>query len=123
MDRGDKIPMYWPALLFVQALQDKFPIWADRQRNRQREKDINSRPRLEDLIADIQDEARQTATTSASDTAKALHISGIGRGDSTKRCDTCHSKYHVTKDCLHNNYERRKAWKDKTGKKWLTKEE
>ncbi|KAI0994487.1 hypothetical protein K3495_g13695, partial [Podosphaera aphanis] len=110
-------------MLFVQALQDKFPIWADRQRNRQREKDINSRPSLEDLIADIQDEARRTATTSMSDTTKALHISGKDRDNSSKRCDTCHSKYHVTKDCLHNNYERRKAWEDKTGKKWLTKEE
>lgn len=43
MDDGDKVPTYWPAMLFVPALQRKFPISADRQRNRQKEKDVEKK--------------------------------------------------------------------------------
>ncbi|RKF83146.1 Gag-Pol polyprotein [Golovinomyces cichoracearum] len=118
MDNDDKIPPYWPAMLFVNALHDKFPIWADRQRNRQRDKITINRPSLENLIADIHDEARRTNTILRSDTAKALLINGEDKyRNSAKRCDTCNSRHHVTKDCLHNNPEKRKAWEDKTGKK------
>ncbi|RKF60154.1 Gag-Pol polyprotein [Golovinomyces cichoracearum] len=118
MDNNDKIQSYWPAMLFVHALQDNFQILADRQRNRQRDNIIINRPSLEDLIADIHAEARRTTTILRSDTTKALLINGEDKyKNSAKRCDTCNSRYHVTKDCLHNNPEKRKAWENKTGKK------
>ncbi|KAI0999215.1 hypothetical protein K3495_g8985, partial [Podosphaera aphanis] len=128
MDEGEKIPSYWPAMLFVRALQNKFPIWADRQRNRQREKEVKKRPSLDDLIADIQDEARRSDRTDVnlemSETTKALNSQQKEpnrRPD--KKCGTCGSIFHKTHNCLHNNEEKRKAWEERTGKRWLSKEE
>ncbi|TQS37241.1 hypothetical protein Golomagni_02295 [Golovinomyces magnicellulatus] len=111
MDQGEKIPSYWPAMLFVNALQNKFPIWADRQRNRQREKNEINRPSLEDLIADIQDEARRDEEIgdklNKSDGTKALNLS-IENSRKGEKCKTC---------------EKHLAWEQRTGKKWLSKDE
>ncbi|KAI0990716.1 hypothetical protein K3495_g17471, partial [Podosphaera aphanis] len=52
MDSTEKIPTYWPAMLFVHALEKKFPVWTDRQRNLQRDKDVTKRPSLQELISD-----------------------------------------------------------------------
>ena len=67
-------------MLFVNSLQKKFPIWSDRQRNREREKDIDNRPSLDELIADILDESRcSDIKGSKSDTTKALYSSQKGK--------------------------------------------
>ncbi|KAI0998652.1 hypothetical protein K3495_g9542 [Podosphaera aphanis] len=111
-------------MLFLNALRSKFPIWADRQRNRQREKDIKNRPSLEDLIADIQDESRRLDDQDQkSDSTKALHAAQNNKGRKSKHCDTYNSRYHYTKDCLHNNIEKRRIWEQRTGKKWMTKDQ
>ena len=128
MDDGKKIPTYWPAMLFVHALQRKFPIWADRQRNRQREKDIEKRPSLEHLIADIQDKVRRRESVNnnsgKSDATKALNLTGKQPAKkAVGQCKTCGSKYHKTSNCLHNNLEKRAAWEKRTGKRWLSKDE
>ena len=114
MDSGETIPSYWPAMLFVYALQIRFPIWAERQRCRQREKDVKQRPSLDDLIADIQDEARRIDQEGMkSDTTKALHLNQREKEHRTDhKCDSCQSKNHSTRNCLHNNPEKRKAWEE-----------
>lgn len=128
MDDGEKIPTYWPAMLFVHALQRKFPIWAERQRNRQRERNLEKRPSLENLIADIQDEARRSEKANnnfgKSDATKALNVHGKQPAKKARGpCKTCGSNFHRTSNYLHNNFEKRAAWEKKTGKKWLSKDE
>ncbi|KAI6251437.1 hypothetical protein HI914_00978 [Erysiphe necator] len=104
--------------------EEKFPIWADRQRNKQQDKDVRMRSSLEELISDIQDEARRTDVDFKSESVKALHAGGDPRSnEAPKRCKTCNSKFHITDNCLYNNEDRRRAWEDRTGKKWLSKEE
>ncbi|RKF64950.1 retrotransposon polyprotein, partial [Golovinomyces cichoracearum] len=128
MDDGEKILSYWPAMLFVRALQNKYPIWADRQRNRQREKIVRKRPTLDELVADIQDKARRSnqpeIKLEISETTRALNANlKEPNRKPDKRCNACGSIHHKTYSCLHNNEERRKAWEEKTGKNWLSKKE
>ena len=133
IDPGDFIPKYWPAIMFVSGLEKKFPIWADRQRTRQREADIKSRPSLDALISDIQDEARRikTNSTNVSETQALYGNKGNNGPDNKKReynnhsvgkkCPGCSqpNPKHTKENCLNANKEKRVEWEKKTGRKWV----
>ena len=82
-------PLHY-TMLFIAALSTKFEIWAERQRSLAR---TAAKPAsLDDLIADISDEARH----SKDDPSGALYI-GKGksrdRGDNKKKCSHCKKRH------------------------------
>ena len=77
-------------MLFIAALSTKFGIWAKRQRSLAR---TAAKPAsLDDLIADVSDEARH----SKDDPSGALYVGkdkSRDRGDNKKKCSHCKKRH------------------------------
>jgi hypothetical protein len=124
--------------MFIAALSTKLPIWAERQRSNARSK--SGKLSLDDLIADITDEARNKETGGSSGGSSAM-FSGKTRGLSKKDrkasttkgggeksafpkvCKHCNEKspHHAPDNCFEVNFEKRKAFEERTGKKWVSR--
>jgi hypothetical protein len=128
-------PDEWGPWVFIGCVADAFPIWAERQRsvNRNDEKP----PSLDSLIADIVDENRSKNANQKPSDSQALYNKdnkGKGAGGSgqqanggkdknkkDKKCKHCKqpNPRHSESDCMEINLEKRKAWEEKTSKKWV----
>ena len=124
-------PDSWHPLVFLEALKDSFPIWAERQRAACREK---SSITLSEMIHDIKDEAR--ADNKSSGTQMALYgnhnkndsKSGANQNGKNKPrprpidCKTCGNPKarHAKGKCLEDprNRDLLKQWEEKHNKKW-----
>ena len=129
LDEGDKLPVYMAALLFVEGLSSKYQVWAERQRAAQREKEVNDRPTLQQLIADIEDEARRNnvkgkGSVSDNKTLYTNKSTGDAKGNKKKdlkQCTGCGDPKpkHTPEKCYATNAELRKAWEEKSGKTYV----
>lgn len=114
----------WPAMFFIQALANTFPIWSKRQRSAIREA---KKPTLDKLIADVSNKARQKEMTlngTSLYSNKSCNLlekdkkKGKGKhnnkGDSNKnkkkKCPGCGhpAPKHSPSKCLQTNKELRK---------------
>lgn len=102
---------------FLNATEGAFPIWADRQRAQGRDK--KSAPSLEDLMSDIQDEARKLENDSSGSSffagkdsqkkSKDSKKSNDSKKDS-KKCEVCGVKGHVKSKCWVEHSELAPDW-------------
>ena len=121
----------WHSIIYVMGLSKEYPEWAQRQRAALRSK---TPPTLEAIMEDLIDESRvQEASETAfyggkpnpRDKKKKIEYKKHDKQDDKKpyRCSACKSNGHSTDNCLNTNKKKRKEWEEKTGRKWLTKEE
>jgi hypothetical protein len=99
-------PADWYIIMFIQALSNEFPAWAERQRSAARS---STPPTLSQLYVDINDESRGLTgpNSSALETqalygSKARGIPGSksAKGKSDKVCKHCKKTGHEESDCF-----------------------
>ena len=124
-------PESWHPLVFLEAVKDSFPVWAERQRSVCRGRDNVT---LSELIHDLKDEARADLKTSVNQMAllgnqkNAANSSGSGshvKGNYRPKpfdCKICGNPKarHAKGKCFEypKNKELLKQWEQKNGKKW-----
>jgi hypothetical protein len=121
-------PDAWHPILFIIALSDAWPIWAERQRSNTRSE--ATKLTLSALIEDITDEARKKDKKADG----SIHYNGkpptkgkpnskfkdSAKGKSGKMCKNCENPNarHEPENCLVTNKKLRQEWEQRTGKKF-----
>ncbi|XMA13681.1 hypothetical protein WAI453_006472 [Rhynchosporium graminicola] len=136
-------PPAWHPIMFIAAVSEKWPIWAERQRSLLRVSSSNNPDTTEkaksgvtlvSLIEDITDEARASDSTGkmagqALYGNKSIPKKGSGGGatkpaskDQTRpTCKHCKqtSPKHTPENCFVVNKQKKKEFEEKSGKKWI----
>ncbi|RDW88085.1 hypothetical protein BP6252_00117 [Coleophoma cylindrospora] len=92
-----KLPEEAYVIIFIEAMNEKFPTWAQRQRSNARAKF----PSLDDLIHDITDEARDTPQYENAQGRKAMYSNKPSKGKNKNRepCKFYKKENHHSDNC------------------------
>lgn len=116
-------PDSWHPLLFIMALSEEFPTWAERQRSNSRSPATSLS--LAALIIDITDEARKKGRTI--ETGSALYGGRPNPNQKDRKprkgklCKNCNNPnaFHDPDKCFVTNHKLRKEWEKKNNKKFV----
>jgi hypothetical protein len=134
-------PEAWHPILFIMALSDTWPIWAERQRLSSRKE--STRLTLTALIEDITYEARNKDKKAEGGSAlyggrpdSDKKGKGKGKGDKSQKgdkddkkkgkpCKNCKNPnaYHEPDRCFFTNKKLRREWEEKTGETFVPYQE